>query len=76
MFGASFWAHFQLAAWKELEGAECVLDEAGVLHPKTNAVDWKKIEAWAKGPQRRRPRTTTKRLNWFTLPTIQPVTAR
>jgi predicted dehydrogenase len=24
MFGTGFWAHFQLAAWKELEGAECV----------------------------------------------------
>jgi D-apiose dehydrogenase len=24
MFGAAFWAHFQLAAWKELEGVECV----------------------------------------------------
>ncbi len=24
MFGSSFWARFQLAAWKELEGAECV----------------------------------------------------
>lgn len=23
-FGASFWAHYQLAAWKELAGAECV----------------------------------------------------
>jgi D-apiose dehydrogenase len=24
MFGTGFWAHFQLAAWKELEGVECV----------------------------------------------------
>jgi D-apiose dehydrogenase len=24
MFGAGFWARFQLAAWRELEGAECV----------------------------------------------------
>lgn len=24
MFGAGFWARFQMAAWKELEGAECV----------------------------------------------------
>jgi predicted dehydrogenase len=24
MFGAGFWAHFQLAAWKELQGVECV----------------------------------------------------
>lgn len=24
MFGAGFWARFQLAAWKELEGVECV----------------------------------------------------
>lgn len=24
MFGTGFWAHFQLAAWKELKGAECV----------------------------------------------------
>ncbi len=24
MFGTGFWAHFQLAAWKELQGVECV----------------------------------------------------
>jgi D-apiose dehydrogenase len=24
LFGASFWARFQLAAWKELKGAQCV----------------------------------------------------
>lgn len=24
MFGTGFWAHFQLAAWQELEGVECV----------------------------------------------------
>ena len=24
MFGAAYWARFQLSAWKELEGAECV----------------------------------------------------
>jgi len=24
MLGAGFWAHFQLAGWKELDGAECV----------------------------------------------------
>lgn len=24
MFGAGFWAHFQLAAWQELDGVECV----------------------------------------------------
>jgi len=24
IFGTGFWAHFQLAAWKELKGAECV----------------------------------------------------
>jgi predicted dehydrogenase len=24
MFGTGFWAHFQLAAWRELEGVECV----------------------------------------------------
>jgi len=24
MFGTGFWAHFQLAAWKELAGAECM----------------------------------------------------
>ncbi|HVN78928.1 MAG TPA: Gfo/Idh/MocA family oxidoreductase [Terriglobia bacterium] len=24
MFGTGFWAHFQLAAWKELKGVECV----------------------------------------------------
>ena len=24
MFGTGFWAHFQLAAWKELDGVECV----------------------------------------------------
>ena len=23
-FGAGFWAHYQLAAWKELKGVECV----------------------------------------------------
>jgi len=24
MIGAGFWAYFQLAAWRELEGVECV----------------------------------------------------
>jgi D-apiose dehydrogenase len=24
MFGAGFWSHYQLAAWRELKGAECV----------------------------------------------------
>jgi len=24
MFGAGFWSHYQLAGWKELQGAECV----------------------------------------------------
>jgi predicted dehydrogenase len=24
MFGTGFWAHFQLAAWKELKGVECI----------------------------------------------------
>jgi predicted dehydrogenase len=39
IFGAGFWSHYQLAAWKELEGVECV-----AIYNRTGA----KAEALAK----------------------------